>query len=402
MKFSYKARTKEGKVEAGVIEANSKEAAVLLLQKYNVFVTSLQEGGIKEAWSKKVLFEKKVSKKDLAIFFRQLSVMLESRVPVVQSLQSLAVQTKKQGFKEAITKIASLVEEGSSLSEALSNYPNMFESFYINLVKSGETSGKISGSLYYISENLEREDDIIVQVRQAMVYPLFVVGVLFIVMGIIIVQVMPRIADLIKESNVKPSFLTRVMLDFYQFLGNYWWLVLLILLSGIALGVYYVSTVSGKKNIQAWSLRLPFLKTLLKKVYLSRFCGNVATLLSAGISINKALAITEETVNNSVYKNIITDIEKQVSEGEKISAALKKHEDYFPSFVVQMIKVGEETGKLDKTLLEVVTFYQKEIKRSVNLFSSLIEPVMITFLGIVVTFLAISVLSPLYGALGTI
>lgn len=140
----------------------------------------------------------------------------------------------------------------------------------------------------------------------------------------------------------------------------------------------------------------------MKKVFLTRFCGNISTLMVAGISINRALKITEDTVNNVVYKEIIMAVEKEVSEGERISSALAKHKDYFPSFVIQMIKVGEETGKLDKTLIEVVNFYQKDVKRAVDLFSTLIEPILIIFLGAIVAMLAVSVLAPLYGALGTI
>ena len=143
------------------------------------------------------------------------------------------------------------------------------------------------------------------------------------------------------------------------------------------------------------------MKEFLKKVFLERFCSNISTLLIAGISINKALKITEDTVNNFVYKEIISNIEQRVSEGERMSQALLKHQDYFPPFIIQMIKVGEETGKLDKVLIEVVNFYQKEIKRTINLFSILLEPVVIIILGILVTLLAISIFSSLYGAIGT-
>lgn len=402
MKFSYKARNKEGKVETGTIEASSKEAAVNLLQKYNIFVTSLDEQGVSGSVFKKVIFEKKVSRKELTIFFRQLSVMLESRVPVVQSLQSLASQTRKNNFKETITKISHLVEEGTPLSEAFGAYPKIFDNFYVNLVKSGEISGNIAGSLSYISGHLEREDDIASQLKQAMVYPIFVMAVLFVVLGVIIVEVVPRIAELIAEANAEPPFFTKLMLGFYEFLAGYWWLILIVLFFMVVSGVYYFRTKEGKNNLNRISLKVPFISSLLKKVFLTRFCGNVSTLMVAGISINKALKITSDTVNNIVYKEIISEIEKEVSEGEKMSAIMSKHQDYFPSFVVQMIKVGEETGKLDKTLLEVVNFYQKEVKRAIDLFSSLIEPVMIIFLGAIVAMLAISVLSPLYGALGTI
>ncbi len=401
MKYTYRARTKEGKIETGTIEAYSKETAALLLQKYNVFVTSLQEQEDESPWFKFVV-ERSVNKKDITIFFRQLSVMLQSRVPVVQSLQSLASQTAKNKFKEVINKVSTLVEEGIPLSEALNTYPNIFDNFYISLVRSGEASGNISGALDYISVHLEREGDIVSQLRQAMVYPIFVMGVLVIVIGIIIVAVIPRVVDLIKESGSKPPLFTRITLSFYEFLQHWWWALAVGLLLLVLAIIFYLRTNEGKEGYDKIALKIPFLGEMLKKVFLARFCGNIATLITAGISINRALEITGEAVNNVVYKEIIHEIGRGVSEGEKMSSVMAKHHSYFPPFVIQMIKVGEETGKLDKTLVEVVNFYQKEVKRSVDLFTSLIEPVMIIFLGIIVAALAISVLAPLYGALGTI
>jgi len=402
MKYTYKARTKEGKIETGTIEAFDQESAALLLQKYNIFVTSIKEDTGGEPLLKKVLLERKVSRKELAIFFRQLAVMLESRVPVVQSLTGLASQTKKQKFKKVITEISNLVEEGVPLSEAFAKYPKIFENLHVSLVKSGEISGNISGALNYISEHVERENDIISQVRQALIYPAFVISVLFVVMGIIIVQVMPRIADLIKESTTEPPFFTLLMLSFYKFIEIYWWAIGISVVLVVTATIIYFNTKEGRKTYHKLSLQIPFLSSFLKKIFLTRFCANISTLMVAGISINKALQITGETVNNTVYKRIISEIEREVSEGEKISSVMIKYKDYFPPFVVQMIKVGEETGKLDKTLLEVVNFYQKEIKRSIDLFSKLLEPIMIIFLGGVVAILAVSVLSPLYGALSAI
>ncbi len=402
MKFIYKARAKDGNMKSGVIEANSKDAAILLLQKYDVFVTFLEEDGIKKSFLSKLNFEGKVSRKDLTIFFRQLSVMLESRVPVVQSLTSLAAQVPKANFRKIINDVARSVEEGIPLSEAFAQYPKTFNNFYVNLVKSGEISGNISGALAYISEHSEREDEIVNQIRQATIYPIFVVVVLLVVLGIIVVEVMPRIVDLIKESPAEPPFFTKLVLSFYAFLQDFWWLVAIMAFLVVVSIVYGLATKQGKAIFNRISLKIPFVSDVLKKVFLSRFCSNIATLTAAGISINKALKITGDTVNNVVYKDIIREIDQEVSSGEKISSVLVKYPVYFPSFVVQMIKVGEETGKLDKTLAEVVNFYQKEIKRSIDLLSKLIEPLMIIFLGIIVAILAVSVLSPLYGALGSL
>lgn len=401
MKFIYKARTREGRLESGVIEAYSKEAAAILLQKYQIYVTSIENQ--KTAFSLlSMRIERKVSKKELTVFFRQLAVMLQSRVPVVQSLTSLAGQIKKNNFREVVVKVASLVEEGVPLSDAFANYPKIFSTFYVNLIRSGEASGNISGSLEYISQHLERENDISAQLHQAMVYPIFVVAVLGVVMTIIMVAVVPRIVDLVKESGTQPPLFTVLMLHFYSFMNNYWWVVLLGVAALVVFLVLYLKTPKGIDQMNRLFLKIPFLGDMLKKVFLGRFCGNVSTLMSAGISINRALKITQDTVNNSVYRDIIAKIEKDVSSGEKMSFSMAGYPDYFPPFVVQMIKVGEDTGKMDTTLVEVVNFYQKDIKRAIDLFTSLIEPVMIIFLGIVVALLAVSVLAPLYGTLGSI
>lgn len=402
MKFSYKARTKEGKVEVGTIEAYSKEAAASLLQKYNVFVTSLNEDKEKYAFLKRFNFFEGVSKKDLAIFFRQLSVMLESRVPVVQSLSSLATQSKRSGFRETVTKISNLVEEGVPLSDAFAFYPKVFSNFYVSLIRSGEASGQIAKTLYYVSENLEREHDILSQVRQAMIYPVFLVSVLAFVMGIIIIEVMPKISDIISQSTTAPSEVTLFILNFYKFLQNYWSYMLLGTIIIVLLIVYYLNTKAGKEAYDRISLKTPLLGDFLRKVFLVRFCGNVSTLLIAGIPINKTLEITADTVNNSEYKKIIFKVEKEVSEGETMSSTMMKDQDYFPLFVIQMVKVGEETGKLDKVLMDVVDFYNKDIKRSIDLFSRLLEPIMIIVLGIIVTMLAFSVFSSIYGVVQSI
>ena len=400
MKYTYQARTKEGKIEEGTVEASSKDAAAVLLQKYNIYVTSLKEK--KSKFSIRINFFEKASKKDLAIFSRQMAVMLDSRVPVIYSLTSLAAQISKDSLKEKILKISQMVEEGSPLSDAFGAYPDTFSIFYVNLIKSGEATGKISEALYYLSDHLERESDIESQLRNALVYPIFVICVFSVVLLIVMFGVMPKLVELLKDTTSKPPLFTILMLNFYDFLMNYGWILLVSFFSLIGFLIYYFRTKEGKKKFDKISLKIPFWGVILQKIFLIRFSENISTLVSAGLSINKALQITRDTVTNYVYKNIIIEVEKSVSEGEKISSVLSKYPEHVPIFVVQMIKVGEETGKLDKTLMEIVNFYQKEVKRVVDTFTSLLEPVLIVFLGIMVALLAVSVLSPLYGALGTI
>jgi type IV pilus assembly protein PilC len=402
MKYIYQARSKEGKLETGTVEASTKEAAALILQKYNVFVTSIKKQTPLLLRTENISFLNKVSKKDLAIFSRQLAVMMQSRVPVTQSLKSLAVQTKNPSFKEKILKISQMVEEGNSLSSACSAFPEVFNIFYVSLIKTGEASGKISESLYYLSNHLEREQDINSKITGAMIYPAFVIAVLFFVILLVIFFVMPRLIDLLKQTAVEPPLFTTMMINFYSFLANYGWILIVGFFFLVLFVAYYFTTKEGKKRYDELSLKIPFIGGFFKKIFLIRFAESISTLVGAGLSINNALKITRDTVDNFVYKKILTETEEKVSEGEKISSVFVKYPDYAPPFVVQMIQVGEETGTLDKNLMEIVKFYEKEVERAIEVFTALLEPIMIIFLGAIVALLAISVLEPLYGTLSTI
>lgn len=402
MKYIYQARSAEGRTETGTVEASSKEAAALLLQKYNIYVTSIKEQTPVLLLNKRIKFLEKISKKELAIFSRQLALMLQSRVPVTQSLKSLSAQTKKEGFKEKILKISQLVEEGNSLSESFAAYPEIFNDFYVSLVKTGEASGKISDSLYYLSEHLEREHDISSRIKGAMIYPAFVIVVLVAVIMVVMLFVMPKLVSLLKETTAEPPPFTLLMINIYGFLMNYGWILLLGFVALVVFIIYYFTTKEGKKKYDKLSLKIPFINTFLKKIFLVNFAENLSTLIGAGLPITTALKITKDTVGSFVYKEMISEVEKRVSEGEKISSVLVRYTDYAPPFVVQMIQVGEETGKLDKNLLEIVNFYQKEIDRAIETFTAMLEPILIIVLGGIVAVLAISVLEPLYGTLGTI
>ncbi len=403
MKYIYQARSKEGKLETGAVEATSKEAAVLLLQKYNIFVTSLKEETPAILRGGNITLFERVSKKDLAIFSRQLAVMMQSRVPVTKSLKSLAGQTKKQGFRDKILKISQLVEEGNSLSSALSAFPKVFSLFFVSLVKTGEASGKISETLYFLSEHMEREYDISAQIRDAMIYPAFVISALGGMLLVMIFFLMPRLLEVMKTAAVNPPPLTMMMINGYDFFMRYGWIIIVVFLAAITLLVYYLfMTKEGKKAYDKLSLKIPLLNGFLKKIFLIRFAENISTLLTAGLSINNALNITKDTVDNFVYKQIISETEQGVSEGQKMSAVLAKYPAYIPAFVVEMMQVGEETGTLDKNLMEIVNFYQKEVERAVKTFTALLEPILIIFLGVVVALMAVFVLQPLYGILGSI
>ena len=402
MKFSYQARTKEGKLRVGKIEASSKEAAGFLLRKYDLYPTLLKEEKKTKSILSKFKKKEKVSKKDISTFSRQLSLMLSSQVSPVEALLVIASQLKKIDFREKILKISESVEGGNPLSEALSLFPEHFDNFYVSLIKSGESTGKISESLNHLSKHLENEYDINSRIKSALTYPFLVLFVLIIVLIIMIVWVVPTFAKIFAESGAQLPFVSRVIFGFFGFLKN-WALVLTLAFLGI-MGFFwnYFKTKEGKKTYDRISLKLPLFGDFSKKIYLSLFSENLSTLISAGLPITQSLRITKEVIGNSVYEKIIAEIEKEVSRGEKISSVLIRYPEVIPPFVSQMIRTGEETGSLDKTLLEIVNFYQKEIKVMTETFMSILEPVLILFVGIVVAILAVSIFSVYYGAMGTL
>jgi len=401
MKFTYKARNKEGKIENGTIEASGKEAAAALLQKYNYVVISLREE-IKSAFSLQSIFKEKVSKKDLAIFSRQLAVMIDAQVPIVQSISSLAAQSVKPGFRDKLARVAELVEEGNNFSEAISNFPELFDTFFVSLIQSGEASGKLSESLFYISDHLEHDYDVASKIRGAMIYPLIILFAFAVVFIIVMTMVMPKLIETLRGIGGQVPFTTTMLIDFYNFLTGYGWIMLIAFIFLVGFLTRYLRTKEGKKSFDKLILKIPVLKDFLAKVYLVRFSENLATLIMAGVPINKALNISKKTINNYVYRKIISNTEKGVSAGEKISSIMVKYPEMIPPFIIQMIKVGEQTGKLEKTLMEIVNFYQKEINRTLDAIEVLIEPVLILFLGVAVGILAISVIAPMYGSLNNI
>ncbi len=404
MKFAYQARDKEGKIKTGEIEASSGEAATEILRKKNLYLTSLKEiksGFFSFEGIKSKIF-KRVSKKDIAIFSHQLAVMLDSRIPIVESLLSLSVQTENPSFKEKILKVSEAIEGGSSMSEAFSMYPELFDEFYINLLKSGETAGKISESLFYLSEHLEREYNIRSDIKKAMAYPVLVLLVFIVSITIIIVFVIPPFSEILSEAGGELPFTTKLMLGFYSFLTNFWWALILIFGGLIGFLIYYFRTEQGKKIYDRISVRTPFLGDFFQKIFMTRFVENLSTLIESGVSVTRALRISKNLIGNTVYEEILQEAEQKVARGEQISYVLVKYPDVIPAFVTQMVKVGESTGKLEKSLSEVVKFYQKEIERTTETFMTLIEPILIIFLGGIVALLAISVFMPLYGMVGNI
>ena len=396
MNFNYQARTQKGEVKIGIIEASGKEVAISLLQKYGLYVTLLEEASKTSLFAKKIKLFERIPAKDVVMFSRQLSIMFSAKVPLVESLRTLAVQTKNLDFKEKIMKISEEIEGGTSFSSAISKYPKLFSPFYVAMARAGEVSGKLSDSLDYLAEHLEKEYYLMGKVKGAMTYPAVIFLVVIAVFVLMILFVIPNLSKVLLESGQELPLVTRIALALPDLLKS-WGLAILLAIIGLAVSsLKYYRTKKGKYFFDKLILKVPLFSSFLKIIYLSRFAENFSTLISGGIPITQSLEICEQILGNSIYKEIIASAREEVKKGEQISSVLSRFPKFFPPLFTQMTIVGERTGSLDKTLLNLVAFYTKETEKTIDSFLSIIEPLLIVFLGLAVGGLMGAVLLPLY------
>jgi type II secretory pathway component PulF len=400
MKFNYQARSKRGEVQSGSIEASSREAALSLLQRHNLFVTFLEETTARPFYARKIKLFDRIPKKELVNFSRQLSLMFKSKIPLVQALQSIAEQTKNSSLREKILSISQEVEGGTHFSQALAFHPKLFSTFYVSMVKSGEASGTLSESLTYLADHLEREYHLQSKIQGAMIYPALIVVVVIGVLVMMMYFVIPSMTRVLTETGQELPFITKIVISLSNFIRGWGWLAFLVLLGGLIVLFRYSKTVEGKRIKDKFILQLPVIGSFLKMIYISRFAENLSTLVKGGLPISQCLEITSEVVGNDVYKDIVLHVKEEVSRGEKISKTLTQYPEEFPPILVQMVTVGEKTGTLDQSLMNVVGFYRQEVERSIDNLLSVLEPVMVVFLGGVVAGLMASILLPLYRMTG--
>lgn len=396
MKFNYQARTNTGEMQTGVIEASSKEAALDILQKNQIFVTALEEVGAEPFYAKKIKFFSRISAKDLVAFVRQLSMMFKSKISLAQSLRVLAEQNKNQEFKEKILIISDEIEGGALFSQALSRFPNVFSSFFVSMVRSGEASGTLSESLNYLADHLEREYHLQSKLKGALVYPTMILFVSIAVLLMMMFFVIPNLAKVLTETGQELPLPTRVVIGLSNFLRHWGWALMILFAAFLFFVFRYLKTSAGKNLKDRLVLRIPFVRSFLRMVYVSRFAENLSTLISGGLPIIQSLEITGEVVGNLVYRERITEIKEEVRQGRKMSGILARYPAEFPPLLTQMVVIGEKTGTLDQSLLSVVDFYRKEVEMAMESLLSLLEPILIVFLGLTVAGLMGSVLMPLY------
>jgi len=330
------------------------------------------------------------------LFTRQLSVLLLSQAPPVEALHTLASQASNSNLKDKILRIASDIEGGTSFFKALSNYPKPFSSFYVNMVKSGEESGNLPRTLNTLADHLEREYDLSSKLKAAILYPAFVLFIMFVMFVLMLFFIFPELERVLAAVGGELPAITLFVINLANFIRQWFFVLFLFCLAGLGLLVYYLRMAEGKAVFDNILLRFPFLKNLLKKVYLARFAENLSTLITGGLPIAQALEISSKVVGNTVYQKIILMARDGVRKGESVSSVFKRFPNVIPPLVVQMLFIGERTGQLDKVLAELDIFYKKEVDLAVNKFISLLEPLLIVFLGLAVAALVLTVLLPIY------
>jgi len=396
MRFLFKANTKDGKTRKGIVDAVNKNLAIKTLQENNLTPISVdEERGVSQLVKTIQKTWEGVGKKDLLIFFRQLSTLIKSKVPVVYSLRAIGDQIEHRYLQSIIKDLASDVEEGATFADALAKYPDVFKPMMVSVIRAGEVSGNLHTSIEYVANNVEKSYIIGRKIRSALMYPLFVIGAAFIVGFLSVTFIIPRLMVIIRDVGADLPWHTMLLMHTGDFMEKYWWAVLIII-GGVIVGtIYYVKSESGKREWDRIQLSIPIFGKLFKYYYLVRFASNLAVLVSGGVPIVKSLIIVAEVVDNHTYQGVILRCADEVKAGGNMSTVIRNSE-YMPEIIGRILQIGEETGKIDEALTSISNFYEREMDDMVKNISVLIEPVMIIFLGIGVAVLAFSILMPIY------
>ena len=396
MKFKYSARTKEGEMQTGFIEAGNQKAAVNILTGHDLYILSL-EGAEKVSWfgiaSK---FLNRVKTVDLMVFTRQFATLLSSEVPLGDAIRNLNKQTRNVILKEAATEITADINAGLSLSQALERPDTIFSEFYISMIRSAEITGRLEAAMSFLADYLEKEGSWQSKIRNAMIYPMFIVSLFLVVAIMLITVVFPKLNVVFEETGTSMPLITRILLGSGNFIINWWWLIILITFFLISLIMSYLKTPEGKNVKSELIIKIPVFGNLFKKIYIARFADSLSILIKGGIPVAQSIEITGHTIGNIIYRDILHEISEKIKEGETLSALLSTNEYYFPAMVGQMVAVGETTGRLEEILAKISVFYTRDVDNALDNLTELIQPVLITVIGIFIGLLFAAVLLPIY------
>lgn len=399
MLFKYKSVDEKGINKEGEIDAANRDMAISALQRRGFIVISIVEEGESKSFLKMSFFEK-VSMKDVVIFSRQISTLFEAQVSALKAFTMLASNAENKLLGRKLTTISDDLQAGVSISGALSKHPDIFSEFYVNMVKSGEETGKLNETFLHLADYLDRQYALTSKTKNALIYPILVIFTFFVVMTLMFVVVIPKLSSIILDSGQEVPFYTKVVIGISNLFVHYGFILVIF---AVFFGVWMwwlASTEKGKVYLDKARLALPAIGNLFRKLYLSRISDNLNTMLTSGIPIVRSIDLTSKVVGSRIYRDAMEMAAEDVKAGMTLSAAFEKHPEQMPGIMIQMIKVGEETGSLGSILKTLADFYKREVDNAVDTLIGLIEPVMIVVLGAGVGILLVSVLMPIYDIAG--
>ncbi len=395
MIFKYKAITNTGEQRSGTIEAFNADIAINQLQKSGLIISQINSEEDKKLKVPLLSFFNRISNKDIVILSRQIATLFQAQVSALRIFRLLSEQVDNINLKKYLVTVSEDIQGGSSISNAIAKYPGAFSDFYVNMVKSGEESGKLDEIFNYLADYMDRTYEVTSKAKNALIYPAFIILTFVGVMVLMFTVIIPKIALMITDSGQEVPFYTKIVLWISDIFVNHIIIIAFVVVAASYAVWRYVSTEQGKLYVDRLKLDVPYLGSLYRKLYLSRISDNLNTMIISGIPILKALEITAAVVDNKIYQAIMVSTLARVKEGTPLSDAFSEHKE-IPPLLTQMIKVGEETGELGSILKSLSKFYQREVTGAVDTLVGLIEPVMIVALGLGVGFLLAAVLMPIY------
>jgi type IV pilus assembly protein PilC len=387
--FTYTARAFNGDLRTATIDASSRDDVIAQLRKQRLSVVKIDQDAAKK------IGRGSIKTRDVVIFTRQFSTMINSGLPLVQALTILAEQTDNKALSEVTRKVVFDVESGNTVADALSKHPRAFTNLYVNMVAAGEAGGILDTILLRLATFLEKNDALVRKVKGAMIYPAVIMSVAAIAVVVLLIFVIPVFAGMFASAGQALPLPTRIVIGASGFLRKFWWIMGAAIIIGGYMFKKYYATPSGKLVIDRLMLRMPVLGDVLRKSAVSRFTRTLGTLISSGVSILEGLEITAKTAGNRVIQDAIMQSRSSIAGGDTIAQPLQKSK-VFPPMVISMIAVGEQTGGLDEMLSKIADFYDEEVDAAVSNLLSLLEPIMIVFLGVVVGGMVVAMYLPIF------
>ncbi|GMU74458.1 MAG: fimbrial assembly protein PilC [Candidatus Campbellbacteria bacterium] len=395
MLFTYTAIDQDGSEKKGTIDALNDDVAIRSLQSRGLVISSIKKTEDKMNFGKSFSLFNRVSNKDLVILSRQIATLFEAQVSALRVFRLLAEESEKPAMRTALIEVANDLQAGSAIAKALEKHPNIFSSFYVNMVKAGEESGKLDQTFLYLADYLDRTYEVTSKARNALIYPAFVISVFIAVMVLMLTTVIPKLSSILADSGQEIPAYTKVVIGISTALTDYgFFLLILLAIAGVWLW-RYLQTPKGDLMVSRLKISVPYLGNLYKKLYLSRIADNMHTMLSSGIPMVRGLEISSEVVGNTLYEQALKKAVESVRGGSSVADSLSGS-PYIPSIMTQMVRIGEETGELAAILKTLAHFYEREVKNAVDTLVDLIEPAMIVVLGLGVGTLLAAVLIPIY------